>query len=235
MKTIVKSLLIAFILLLCTGEALAQRGLSFGFRVSPLTARTILTDSASQTPNGITLTPQTTVGFGLMLNFGLTENISIMTGFNYANLKVFTKITTNNPNDSSLLELLGEETKSTVSIPLGLRLRTPEFGRGWRIFANLGGVAEINTAYKSLQDVLELQPGSIPQIQQSLTAGTENIRRTAIAVVPRVGLDKETGFGTFTIGGSYSLPLQDFREAVDSPDQLNARISTIALDIGYFF
>jgi len=130
---------------LCLG-AFAQEGLKIGLRFSPIISNGQIVDA-----NGNTVADDVTakvgISYGLMANYGFTENYGIHSGvhivtkgFNRAGGVIV---------DSAIQNIEENVSITTVEIPLGLKLRTGEISNGLHINGLFGLALEITASNRN--------------------------------------------------------------------------------------
>lgn len=200
-----------FLLGLFSVSAFAQSKLDVGIRLSPIISSASYFNTAGTKIDGY----RARLGFipGLMANYNFTNNFSLhsgvslkMHGYGYG-------------GDSTVSTF--KTSISSIEIPVGFRLRTPEIGgsTGIHIRAILGANADINVGGK-------VKVGSI---ESKLT----NYAPVAIGAFGSLGIDWTLEkIGRFDLGVRYNRGLTDeFRKNGDA--KLN--LHYIGLDLGYYF
>lgn len=216
----------------------AQEGLKIGFRVSPIAGVASVNDSTKQIPEGLTTKPQAGFDVGMMLNVGLSQSASLVTGVSYQQAKFsFSRPTARGASvlDSSKQEIKGLTTNSAVVVPLSLKLRSPEIGTGVYLWGSVGAQANINLAFESTEEVLipetDRAGSTTYTIREVTESGTENINPITASFTPAFGLDA----GNLQVGMSYHWGLMNiFNKSYEGPNS-RQKLSYVALDLGYFF
>lgn len=215
---------LSFFVFLSAGTLLAQEGFKLGFRFSPqIGSGTLLDDSSKKKLTAFEMKSKMGFTFGLMINYGFTENIGFHTGVHVGTRKF-------GFNSNFLGSTFENRQKLTsVIVPVQLKLRSGELGStGIHIIGNFGVNGEINFSNKrSYTDTL-----NYPNIIED--KNSKNVNLFSASFVPSLGIDWDFDWGTVTMAASYHLGLLNVLDKSTYPG-INSRMNTIALDLGYYF
>ena len=226
------------LLLVASSSLQAQEGFKIGFRVSPALGHAYVNDSSKHVPGGLTTKPQTSTGIGAGVDWEFDWGfISVASGVS------FQRITFGIPQadqqssvaDSARMPIKSEVTKSAVVIPLGLKLRSPEIGKGVYLWGNIGTQTNINLSFESTESEVITETdraGNTTQTVRTFSeSGTDKINRVTASFVPAVGMD----LGHVQLGLSYHMGLMNILKEGNTSPTPRKRLSYVALNLGYFF
>ena len=208
------------------GYSQFEKSVEFGFQASPLIGFANITDSSKSDVEGLDTKARLGFSFGLVTNFRLADPVALSTG-----LHIVTRGFGYNENLSALNTNLDVTNNFTsINIPILLRFRSPELGSsGMHIMGKFGGAAELNVQTKSTVS------GQILGIDvNETTRDTDDINLFTFSFIPGAGVDWIQDWGTVSGGVSYHWGLMNILDP-DNNGQRNARLSYVALDLGYFF
>jgi hypothetical protein len=207
-----KKLFATFLFLgLFAASTFAQSKLDVGIRLSPIISTATAFNAAGVKVEGY----RARMGFipGLMANYNFTPNFGLHSGLSF-------KMHGYGYGGDSTLSTF-KVSVSSIEIPVGFRLRTPEIGgsTGIHIRAILGANADINVGGK-------MKVGSI---ESKLT----NSAPVAVGAFGSLGIDWTLDkIGRFDLGVRYNHGLTD---QVTKNGAAKLNLSYIGLDLGYYF
>ena len=234
-------------LILLSSSSLAQQGVKVGFRVSPIAGAQSyesldsLSDKPIKTPTQV---QKGSIDLGIILSVGLTEKAALTTGLSYQRIGFSTSqpipASANVVPDSTKKEISGLTTKASVTVPIGLKLRSPALGSsGLHVWTNMGGQVNFNRAYSSTQEFLVSETdragNTIHTIKEVKTEGAEHIEPITAALVPALGFDLYIGEKMLQAGVSYHWGLMSMTSRSSTSSATRTKLSYVALDLGYFF
>ncbi|MEZ4684729.1 MAG: hypothetical protein R3B47_01240 [Bacteroidia bacterium] len=235
-----KNLIALFaLLLMMTCFVQAQEGVKIGFRVSPMIPRAVVNDSSKQPIKGLTTKPAASFGAGIIMNMGFSQQVSLTTGISFQQLRYASTYqvpggSTAGAGDTTWLEAGDAPRVTSVVIPLGLKLRSPEIGTGIHLWANIGAQANIPVAYSSASRIPVATTDRVGNTSYTVrevdVKGTENVEPVTVSFVPAFGLDA----GHLQAGMSYHWGLMNILSS-SNPSRQNTKLSYVALNLGYFF
>lgn len=209
---------------LSSGVLFAQKGFKLGFRFSPqINSGTMTDDSSDKKISTVDYKAKMGFTFGLMVNYGFTNNIGFHTGVHVGTRKFGFE------SQDSALTFKNNQKITSLYVPIQLKLRSGEIAStGLHVIGLFGVFAELNFSNKrAYTDTL-----TYPNIFD--TKGSNNVTLFSTSFVPSLGVDWDFDWGTLTLAASYHLGLMNVLDKKTYPG-VNSRINTIGLDLGYYF
>lgn len=222
-----------FIAVLFSQNLIAQQGFKIGLKFTPIYSWTKITVNDEE-PKDTTYSGKIGFSYGLLFNYGFTDNYAVHLGMHIV-YHGYTADWTASGTDYS-----DNVTITTLEFPLALKLRSNEFGNGMAIKGLFGGALGLNIAAKSKSS------GS----KKANVYNQYNLPDVSFLI--GAGVEWEPGnFGRFDLGISFHQGLmnqyyQNWVEAeiidqngntveIKPHENATAKISYIALDLGYYF
>ncbi|RMG75153.1 MAG: hypothetical protein D6722_01435 [Bacteroidetes bacterium] len=219
---------------LLTSGLYAQQGLKIGLRFSPIFASASITD---QDGNDIVENISTKVGisYGLMANYGITDNYGFHSGIHIVQ-KGFkrTEDVVLPDNGGTLSNAVQDVRLTTVEIPLALKGRSPEIGRGFFINGLFGGSIDITAGYRNQYSVYN--PVTKQAVAESGTTKNSKLANpVALSFIFGLGGEYEMNIGTLNAGFFYHRGLTNVNNRSQFGNEESIRVNYLSLDLGYYF
>lgn len=222
-----------FIAVLLSQNLFAQKGFKIGLKFTPIYSWVKITVNDEE-PKDTTYSGKIGFSYGLLFNYGFTDNYAVHLGIHIV-YRGF------GANWSIGSEAYSEGiTLTTLEFPLALKLRSNEFGNGMAIKGLFGGSLDLNIGAKS-------KPSGSKKADVY-----DQYNLIDMLFLIGAGLEWEPGnFGRFDMGISFHQGLMNQyyqnwvkAEIIDQNgntveikphENAIAKISYIALDLGYYF
>jgi len=196
----------------------AQEGFKIGLRFSPIFSFGTVLDSTKKDVAGFDKSPKIGLSYGLLINYGFTENYGIHTGIHVVNKGY-------RGTDATLDSTVNLRV-TTLEVPIALKLRSPEIGSGIHIKGLFGVSADINLAMKKLT--------TINSVETESRESNELIPVSA-SFIFGTGVEWEFDFGMIDFGVSYHQGLTNVNRKKNSGYNGFIRLNYVAIDLGYYF
>ncbi len=214
-----KRTFLSLIFIFGLGTALmAQEGFKIGLRFSPNIAWATIIESDDKDRVDLGQKSSVGYGYGLMINYGFTENYAINTGAHIVNRSFESVDTLNNAVATRY---------TAVEIPLGFKLRSNEIGSGVHVRGLFGITLDLNTGYK--QSVTQAS-GDV-----AISRNTDRANIFSTSFIFGGGVEIEQDFGTFDIGLTAHRGLMNVNNRTNGFKDLIVRLNYVSLDLGYYF
>ncbi|MEM7659255.1 MAG: outer membrane beta-barrel protein, partial [Bacteroidota bacterium] len=208
------------------GSVFAQQGVKIGLRFSPIVSFATITDSSNNTVSD-DMGSRVGLSYGLMLNYGLTDNLGFQSGVH---------IVTKGFNRSAQVDSVPTTQDvriTTVEIPVALRGRSPEIGNGLFITGLFGVSLDVSAGYRN--QYTGLDPVTKERQESGTKSGANLVTPVNLSFIFGAGVDIEQDWGTVHTGLSFHRGLTNMNNRSNFGNQESIRVSYVALDLGYFF
>ena len=183
------------------------------------------------------------LSYGLSVNYGFTENVGIHTGLHIVN-KGYRRTSTFNLDSAVTINNATENVRVTaVEIPLALRGRTNDIGKGIHIVGLFGATVDIHTGYRNQWQEVNLMTYEVN------TGGSGQLNRASEYLFP-LGLSFIFGGGVdwdidnvrhLNLGLTYHQGLTNLNsrnsgfQAGTKGASENIKVNYLSVDVGFFF
>lgn len=229
-----KNFSLSILFLFITSFAVAQEGLKIGIRFSPIISFASITDEDNNDIPGLETGSTLGLSYGIILNYGFTENYSFHTGLHIVN-KGFDRSSTGDSIPS-----IQDVRITTVEIPIALKARSNEVSNGIYISGKFGGSIDIGTGYKNEYSGIDPKTG-LAVTTPGVTKDTKLINPLTLSFLFGLGVDWEIDrVGMVNIGLTYHQGLSNinrqkgFSEAATGSNE-KIKINYLSIDLAYFF
>lgn len=240
--------------------AIAQKGIKFGLRFSPIVSWTNIRDDNNarvRDENGSSFSSRAGVSYGATVTYGFLDNLGIVSGVHIVNKGYSRTIGSLTVEDSATTTVITNATNrvrmTTVEIPFLIRGRTGEIVSGSNLYivGNFGVSMDIGAGYRN--EWTGIRPDTYYTDETTRELDTEGgeinganyLNPVTLTFVFGAGVDYEIdGVGMINAGISYHQGLinmrrqRRFRNPDDTPTQFGTeevRMNYIALDLSFFF
>lgn len=221
--------------LLCLGAGLrAQQGLKIGLRFSPIFASASITDeNGNDIVDNVSTKPG--ISYGLMANYGLTDNYGFHSGIHIVQKGFKRTENVTLPDTAGTLSNAVQNVRlTTVEIPLALKGRSPEVGRGFFINGLFGASVDITAGYKNEYSVYN--PVTKQAVAESgTTKNSRLVNPLALSFIFGLGGEYEMNIGTLNAGFFYHRGLTNVNNRSEFGNNESIRVNYLSLDLGYYF
>jgi hypothetical protein len=232
---------------------LAQKGVKFGLRFSPIVSWANIRDNNNaKVDEGNDLSARFGISYGATLSYGFLDNVSLVSGIHIVNKGYSREIT------SILIPRAGEDTTitnasqkvrmTTVEIPLMIKGRTGEVVPNLYIVGNFGLSLDVSAGYRN--EWTGIRPDSYTSdVDSSFNVGSgeinqasEYLRPLSLTFVFGAGVDYVIpNVGMLNAGLTYHQGLSNMRRQRGFGNEATifgteeVRMNYMALDLSFFF
>jgi hypothetical protein len=199
----------------------AQQGFKIGLRFSPIISYASILDSTKSSIPGLDKSAKIGFSYGLLANYGFTDNYAFHTGVHIVTKGYSTSTTTTTTNVKY----------TSVEIPIALKLRSNEVATGIYIKGLFGISADVNVGFKNEYTGFNPYTGAPGD---GTIKDTKYINPFTTTFIFGPGAEWDLSFGVVDLGLIFHQGLMNINNKKQTGEGI-IRVNYVSLDLGYYF